>query len=187
MLGTLLVGVGLVVCCGFLVSNAFTALAWLITLPFNVAHTLISFCMWAPRFLLSLFPGVSGLVDFLFTTAVYSVFEIHAPFAWSNAFGLLVVGSVLVKFGSSRMKKLAVVAYLVIYCATFLYITLSTLLPMFLLAAALGLASKGIASFFPRARPKYTGPLLGFAVSLLLHFFFLESPQVISSCFSPCF
>jgi hypothetical protein len=206
MIGTLLTGICLFVCIGFLFSSVFTALWWLIMIPFNIAHAIISFCMWALRVLLSLFPGiisvctwalrvllslfpgVSGLLDFLFTTAVHSVFQIHALFVWDNVIGVAVLGAILVKYGSTHLKKLAALAYLAMYCATFLYITLSTLLPMFLLAATLGLASKAIASFFPRVRPKYSGPIMGFAVSLLLHFFFIESPHVIffHLIFDPC-
>ena len=188
MIGTLLTGICLFVCIGFLFSSVFTALWWLIMIPFNIAHAIISFCMWALRVLLSLFPGVSGLLDFLFTTAVHSVFQIHALFVWDNVIGVAVLGAILVKYGSTHLKKLAALAYLAVYCATFLYITLSTLLPMFLLAATLGLASKAIASFFPRVRPKYSGPIMGFAVSLLLHFFFIESPHVIffHLIFDPC-
>lgn len=156
-----------------LVSNV---LALLLSLLQNIV-SLISFCFGIPRFMLSFVPGVSGLLEFLFTTLFYSVFRAHFEFVCDHML-LCALGALLyVKFGFLPTKQV-VTCYIVAYCATFLYITISTLLPMILLAAVVGLAATAICHKYPLARPKFTGPFMCFVLSLMFHFFFDESPEV---------
>jgi hypothetical protein len=158
----------------FLLSNILASLLWTIVLPFNI-------CLWILRALLSLFPGVSGLLDFLFTTATYSVFSAHAVLIWDN---LIICAAMTVAAAYvSLFRKHLLKIYIFVYIGTFLYITISTLLPMFLLAVAVGLVATAVCHFFPRARPKHTGPLMCFAASLIMHFFFIESPKVSKTFF----
>ena len=159
----------------FLLSNIFASLLWTIVLPFNI-------CLWILRALLSLFPGVSGLLDFLFKTATYSVFSAHAVLIWDNL--IICAATTVVAAYVSLFRNHLLKIYFSVYIVTFLYITISTLLPMFLLAVAVGLVATAICHFFPRARPKYTGPLMCFLSSLFLHFFFIESPEVSKTFFT---
>jgi hypothetical protein len=156
-----------------LISNV---LALLLTLLQSIV-SLVSFCFGIPRFMLSFIPGVGGLLEFLFTTVFYSVFRAHFVFVWDHLF-MCVLGALLcVKFGFPLTKQ-AVTCYIVAYCVTFIYITISTLLPMILLAAVVCLAATAICHYFPLARPKFTGPFMCFVLSLMFHFFFDESPEV---------
>jgi hypothetical protein len=141
----------------------------------SITVSLVSFCLGIPQLILSLFPGVSGLLEFLLKTAAYSVFHTHALFAWDHAMFAFVLTLLAVLFIS---KDQALTAYIITYFATFLYITISTLLPMFVLAIAVALVAKAICHFFPPARPKYTGPLMCFVVSLFVHSYFNESSEV---------
>ncbi len=161
----------------FLLSNIFISLLWAIVLPFEI-------CLWIVRVLLSLFPGVSGLLEFLFKTATYSVFSAHAVFILDNSIISAVMAVAAAKV--SLFRKHLLLGYFAAYCGTFLWITISTLLPMFLLAAAVGFMATIICNFFPRARPKLTGPLMCFAASLFLHFF-IESPEVSDKKFNSRF
>ena len=153
-----------------LLSDLFAALMQLV----SITASLVSFCLRIPQLMLSLFPGVGGLLEFLLKTAAYSVFRAHALFAWDH----IIFACVLTLLGAVFFNRVALIAYAIAYCATFLYITISTLLPMFVLALAVALVAKAICHFFPLVRPKYTGPLMCFVVSLFIHTYSNESSEV---------
>ncbi len=138
--------------------------------------------------MLSLLPGVGGLLEFLLKTAFYSVFQAHALFVWDHMAACAALAlAVRLSHSYIQVDRLALNAYLIIYCGTFVYITITNLLPMLLLAFAVGLVAMAICHVFPLARPKYTGPLLCFVISLIVHFYSHESHEVSSSCFRHCF
>ena len=179
MLTWLFTGACLLACGTFawsLLSSLFEALL----LMFNIGCSLVAFCLWIPLFMLSLLPGVSGLLEFLLKTACYTVFRAHAQFVWDNlvACAALAVAVRFVSRSYMQINRLAPVAYLSVYCGTFVYITITNLLPMLLLAFAVALVAMAICHVFPPARPKYTGPLLCFVVSLIVHVHFDESHEV---------
>jgi hypothetical protein len=159
-----------------LLSNVFAVLSLLLKIAGSITSTLL----WIPQLMLSLFPGVSGLLQFLVKTAVYTVFQTHLVFVWDHLIicTLLAAAARQLVGWRRKMKEQTLFAYFIFYSATFLYITVSTLLPMFLLAAAVGLLAKAICHFFPAARPKHTGPFMCFVVSLFFHVYFEESSEV---------
>ena len=157
-----------------LLSNVFAVLSLLL----KIVGSITSIFMWIPQLVLSLFPGVSGLLQFLVKTAVYTVFQTHLVFVWDHLIICALLAAAACQLVSWKMKEQTLFAYFILYSATFLYITVSTLLPMFLLAAAVALLAKAICHVFPAARPKHTGPLMCFVISLFFHFYFEESSEV---------
>jgi hypothetical protein len=138
---------------------------WLVQSVVASVLAIFHYCLWLSESLLLLLPGVGDLFNFAYRTGTFSVFEMWAQFAQNHAFAVFVLA--LIGLYRQNLSECLVV-FVLIYGATFVYITVSTLLPMILLAAAFGLIAKGICYFCPLARPKYTGPLMCCAVTRLL-------------------